>query len=264
VADRRARPRAGLSRDKVLVAAIAYVDSHGLPALSTRRLAAALGVEAMTLYHYVPTKAALLDGMVERVLAQAAGDLARELDPAQSRPWPEVVRAVATRFRAVLLAHPGVLGAMATRPVNSPGAIRILEAGLAIMTSQGVPLALAMDTLNSVMMFVIGHTLAEAGQTPGHEGTEPGPPAPDPAAYPNFAQAVRTGAGLDFSSRFQRTLDILIDGYAAAAGSPARGTSSRSLAPPAVQKAANRLSTVIAAASAAAEIAAGRYRLFVH
>ena len=139
-------------------------------------LAAALGVEAMTLYHYVPTKAALLDGMVERVLAQAAGDLARELDPAQSR-WPEVVRAVATRFRAVLLAHPGVLGAMATRPVNSPGAIRILEAGLAIMTSQGVPLALAMDTLNSVMMFVIGHTLAEAGQTPGHEGTEPGPPA---------------------------------------------------------------------------------------
>jgi TetR/AcrR family transcriptional regulator, tetracycline repressor protein len=238
VADRRARPRAGLSRDKVLDAAIAFVDEYGLPALSTRRLAAALGVEAMTLYHYVPTKAALLDGMVERVLAQAAGDLALELNPdpahsppAHSPPWPEVVRAVATRFRAVLLAHPGVLGAMATRPVNSPGAIRILEAGLAIMTSQGVPLALAMDTLNSVMMFVIGHTLAEAGQTPGHEGTEPGPPAPDPAAYPNFAEAVRTGAGLDFTSRFRRTLDILIDGYAAVATatprspvSPARGT----------------------------------------
>jgi TetR/AcrR family tetracycline transcriptional repressor len=220
VTDRRARPRAGLSRDKVLDAAIAYVDEYGLPALSTRRLAAALGVEAMTLYHYVPTKAALLDGMVERVLEQAAGDLVLELNPdqAQSQPWPEVVRAVATRFRAVLLAHPGVLGAMATRPVNSPGAIRILEAGLAIMTSQGVPLALAMDTLNSVMMFVIGHTLAEAGQTPGHEGTEPGPPAPDPAAYPNFAEAVRTGAGLDFTTRFRRTLDILIDGYAAAAG----------------------------------------------
>ena len=239
MADRRARPRAGLSRDKVLDAAIAYVDEYGLPALSIRRLAAALGVEAMTLYHYVPTKAALLDGMVERVLAQAAGDLALELNPelnpehAQSQPWPEVVRAVATRFRAVLLAHPGVLGAMATRPVNSPGAIRILEAGLAIMTSQAVPLALAMDTLNSVMMFVIGHTLAEAGQAPGTEGTEgtkghegtegtegtePGPPALDPAAYPNFAEAVRTGAGLDFTSRFRRTLDILIDGYAAAAG----------------------------------------------
>ena len=225
MADRRARPRAGLSRERVLDAAIAFVDSRGLPALSIRRLGATLGVEAMTLYHYVPTKAALLDGMVERVLEQAAGDLALELDPDpdsardpdQSQPWPEAVRTVATRFRDVLLAHPGVLGAVATRPVNSPGAVRILEAGLAVMTSQGVPLALAMDTLNSVMMFVVGHTLAEAGQTPGHEGTEPGPPAPDPAEYPNFAEAVRTGAGLDFAVRFHRTLDILIDGYAAAA-----------------------------------------------
>ncbi len=144
--------------------------------------------------------------MVERVLEQAAGDLALELNP-DPAPNPNQSQA-----------HPGVLGAMATRPVNSAGAVRILETGLAVMTSQDVPLTLAMDTLNAVMMFVIGHTLAEAGQTPGHEGTEPGPPAPDPAAYPNFAAAVRTGAGLDFTARFRRTLDILIDGYAAAAG----------------------------------------------
>ena len=213
MADRRARPRAGLTREKILDAAIAYVDSHGLAALSTRKLGAALGVEGMTLYHYVPTKAALLDGMVERILEQAAGDLAAVRD----QLWPDAVREVATRLRAALLAHPGVLGVVATRPVNSPAALAILETGLAVMTSQGVPLALAMDTLNSVMMFVIGHTLAEAGQTPGHEGTEPGPPALDPAAYPNFAAAVRTGAGLDFATRFGRTVDILIDGYAAAA-----------------------------------------------
>ena len=243
--DRRARPRAGLTREKVLDAAIAYVDEHGLAALSTRKLGAALGVEGMTLYHYLPTKAALLDGMVERVLDQAAGDLSADLaaglsadlavdlaaglTPAGRLPWPATVRAVATRFRDVLLAHPGLLGVVATRPVNSPGAFRILEAGLAVMTGQGVPLARAMDTLNSVMTFVVGHTLAEAGQTPGHEDTQDTqktgdtqntgdtePPAPDPAEYPNFAAAVRTGAGLDFTSRFQRTLDILIDGWAAA------------------------------------------------
>ena len=82
-----------------------------------------------------------------------------------------------------------------------------------------------MDTLNSVMTFVVGHTLAEAGQIPGHEDTQDTqdargahdaePPAPDPAGYPNFAEALRTGAGLDFARRFQRTLDILIDGWAA-------------------------------------------------
>jgi TetR/AcrR family tetracycline transcriptional repressor len=211
VPDRRARPRAGLTREKVLDAAIAFVDERGLAALSTRKLGAALGVEGMTLYHYVPTKAALLDGMVERVLEQAAG----ELVPAAGQPWPDAVRAVATRFRDVLLAHPGLLGVVATRPVNSPEAFRILESGLAIMTGQGVPLAQAMDTINSVMTFVVGHTLAEAGQTPGHEDTHD--PAdtetPDPAAYPNLAEAVRTGAGLDFTRRFHRTLDILIEGY---------------------------------------------------
>jgi hypothetical protein len=200
----------------VLDAAIAFVDERGLTALSTRKLGAALGVEGMTLYHYVPTKAALLDGMVERVLEQAAG----ELVPAPDQPWPDAVRAVATRFRDVLLAHPGLLGVVATRPVNSTAAFRILEDGLAIMTSQGVPLARAMDALNSVMTFVVGHTLAEAGQTPGHEDTQnsPGrhdsePSALDPAEYPNFAEAVRTGAGLDFTGRFHRTLGILIEGY---------------------------------------------------
>ena len=212
-------------REEILDAALELADERGLAAVSMRAVADRVGVTPMALYPHVGSKAALLDGMVERVLEQAAGDLALELDPDpdsardpdQSQPWPEAVRTVATRFRDVLLAHPGVLGAVATRPVNSPGAVRILEAGLAVMTSQGVPLALAMDTLNSVMMFVVGHTLAEAGQTPGHEGTEPGPPAPDPAEYPNFAEAVRTGAGLDFAVRFHRTLDILIDGYAAAA-----------------------------------------------
>ncbi|HEX4254433.1 MAG TPA: TetR/AcrR family transcriptional regulator C-terminal domain-containing protein [Streptosporangiaceae bacterium] len=81
----------------------------------------------------------------------------------------------------------------------------------------GVPLAQAMDALNSVMTFVVGHTLAEAGQAPGHEDTQDShdsdPPAPDPAEYPNFAEAIRTGAGLDFTSRFHKTLDILIEGY---------------------------------------------------
>ncbi len=182
--DRRARPRAGLTREKVLDAAIAFVDERGLAALSTRKLGAALGVEGMTLYHYVPTKAALLDGMVERVLEQAAG----ELVPAASQPWPDAVREVAIRFRDVLLAHPGLLGVVATRPVNSPGAFRILEAGLAVMAGQGVPLAWAMDTLNSVMMFVVGHTLAEPARPPATKtpttASRPPPTRPSTRTWP--------------------------------------------------------------------------------
>jgi len=63
--------RAGLSREQVLDAALDLVDRDGVGALSMRRLGAELGVEAMTLYHYLPNKDALLDGIVERVMAQA-------------------------------------------------------------------------------------------------------------------------------------------------------------------------------------------------
>lgn len=72
MAAQRARgQRAGLTRQAVLEAALRLVDQEGLKALSMRRLGAELGVEAMTLYHHVPNKTALLDGMIEQVVAEA-------------------------------------------------------------------------------------------------------------------------------------------------------------------------------------------------
>jgi TetR/AcrR family transcriptional regulator, tetracycline repressor protein len=213
MADRRSRPRAGLTREKILDAAIAFVDERGLAALSTRKLGAELGVEGMTLYHYVPSKAALLDGMVERILEMAAADLVLD----GSRPWTEAVRGHARGLYRTLRAHPGVLGILATRPVSSPGALRMLEAALAVLCEQGVPLGRAMDVLNAVTVFVIGHTLAEVGDTPGHEGDPVEAPGPlDPVEFPYFAEVLATGAGLDFATRFELTLGILVDGFAAA------------------------------------------------
>jgi TetR/AcrR family tetracycline transcriptional repressor len=67
--------------------------------------------------------------------------------------------------------------------------------------------------------FTIGHTLAEAGRTPGHEGSEPDldqyADDLDPAQFPNLTEVFRTRAGLDFSHRFGQAVDILLDGYAA-------------------------------------------------
>ncbi|WP_433663749.1 TetR/AcrR family transcriptional regulator C-terminal domain-containing protein [Nocardia sp. CA-128927] len=211
MADRRSRPRAGLTREKILDAAIAFVGEHGLTALSTRKLGAAMGVDGMSLYHYVPSKAALLDGMVERLLEQS------ELLPAGDLPWPEAVTTMAHGLRATLLAHPATLGILATRPVNSPGAYRILESGLAVMCDQGVPLDRAMDIVNAVMTFVIGHTLAEPGTTPGHEQADTAQAEADADAYPLLAESLATGAGLDFASRFALTVDILVRGFADAA-----------------------------------------------
>ncbi|MGW5050005.1 TetR/AcrR family transcriptional regulator C-terminal domain-containing protein [Actinokineospora sp. NPDC004072] len=68
--------RVPLSRDRVLHAALAIADAEGIPALTMRRLAADLGVEAMSLYHHVANKEALLDGLVEVIMAEIADALA--------------------------------------------------------------------------------------------------------------------------------------------------------------------------------------------
>ncbi|WP_031072813.1 TetR/AcrR family transcriptional regulator C-terminal domain-containing protein [Streptomyces sp. NRRL WC-3742] len=211
---RSSRPRTGLTREKVIDAALAHVDEFGLAALSNRKLGAALGVEGMTLYHYVPSKAALLDGMVERLLELSAGDLF--VDP--TGPWTDTVRDFAVALRRMLLDHPAMLTVLATRPAATPAALALLERGLTVLDQDGVPLADALDILNSVVQWTLGNTLAEAGETPDHEGTEPDPAqfaSLDADTYPHLSRAFTTGAGLDAEQRFHRTLRILLAGYAA-------------------------------------------------
>ncbi|WP_433381688.1 TetR/AcrR family transcriptional regulator C-terminal domain-containing protein [Actinoplanes sp. CA-142083] len=204
-------PKAGLTRERVLDAALEYVDAYGLPALSMRKLGAHLGVEGMALYRHVPNKAALLDGLVDRVMETAFAGL----EPSEGS-WVPWMRQFAHSLRAALLAHPGVLPLAATRPVNSPDALRMSERWLAEMRAAGLSLGRAMDVVNVLATFTIGHTLAEAGQTPGHEGTEPtlDDHALDPAEFPNLTEVVATRAGLDFDSRFTEAVEILLAGYA--------------------------------------------------
>ena len=64
------RRRTALSRERIAAAAVALIDGEGLDALSMRRLGAALGVEAMSLYRHFPSKAALLEAVVARLLAE--------------------------------------------------------------------------------------------------------------------------------------------------------------------------------------------------
>lgn len=245
--ERRSGAKAGLTRERVLDAALDFVDTHGLPALSMRKLGAGLGVEAMSLYRHVPNKDALLDGLVDRVMelaftgldlpppssasssssafsassassASSAGGAAGEAGGAAGG-WVPWLRRFAHSLRGALLAHPGVLPLAATRPVNSPEALRMSESWLAAMRAAGLPLGRAMDLVNVLATFTIGHTLAEVGRTPGHEGSEPDLDQRagdlDPAEFPNLLEVITTRAGLDFDHRFGEAVDILLAGYAA-------------------------------------------------
>src|SRR5664279_6137387 len=91
--------RKPLNRDTILDKAVELLDREGMEALSMRKLGTALGVEAMSLYNHIPSKAALLDGIHERILLS--------LDPPpNARNWQTFARHQAHALHRALLAHP--------------------------------------------------------------------------------------------------------------------------------------------------------------
>jgi AcrR family transcriptional regulator len=87
-----------LNRERVLKAAIRLADKEGIEALSMRRLAKALGVEAMSLYNHVANKADLADGMLDLVLGSI------ELPP-ESKRWDDAIRMYARAVHDALIRH---------------------------------------------------------------------------------------------------------------------------------------------------------------
>jgi AcrR family transcriptional regulator len=112
--------RTPLSRDRVLQAAVDLADRDGIDALTMRNLAADLGVEAMSLYHHVANKEAILDGVVEVVVAEINDATAQVPDPPGPDQWKDVLRARILVARQVLLAHPWAPGVIESRTAAPP------------------------------------------------------------------------------------------------------------------------------------------------
>ncbi|NYI05390.1 TetR/AcrR family transcriptional regulator C-terminal domain-containing protein [Allostreptomyces psammosilenae] len=201
-ANRTRGQRAGLTRQAVLEAAVRLADQEGLKALSMRRLGAELGVEAMTLYHHVPNKAALLDGMIEQVVAEAVPP---EFGTA---PWREVLRAYAHALRDALAAHPHAVPLLLSRPAMTPRNLRTLEGVVGMLYEAGFPLPRTLDVLYSLTSFVVGHAAARAGNV------DDGLASSDPDAYPLLVRAAREAGDEPADTRFHFALDALLAGFA--------------------------------------------------
>ena len=120
-----ARPRNPLlSRERIVAAAVALVDAEGLAALSTRRLAAELGVSGPSLYNHFATKDELLDAVIDHVLGEV--DLSMWAEP--SREWQPPLLAWARSYRGALVAHPQLVPVLAQGPGRRANALRLADA----------------------------------------------------------------------------------------------------------------------------------------
>jgi AcrR family transcriptional regulator len=145
--------RRTLSRDRVLAAAVAVADEQGLEAVTMRLVAAELDVEAMSLYHHVAGKDGLLDGLVERVMAEVDTATAA-LEPAPD--WRETVRARCLASRRVMLRHPWAPTLISSRTTVPPAVFAHFEALLAVMVDAGFSYRLGHRALHSLGSMVLG------------------------------------------------------------------------------------------------------------
>ena len=154
-----------LGRDRIVTAAITFIEENGLPGLSMRRLGAVLGVEAMSLYRYVPGRENLLDAVVEQIMAEMHDD-PHVLDRPRDG-WQDFLQRLAHGVRRVALAHPRCFPLVASRPVEAPWlrpplrSLTWVEAFLDGLLSEGFSDDAAVAAYRAFTSFLLGHLLLE-------------------------------------------------------------------------------------------------------
>ncbi|MCJ1679680.1 TetR/AcrR family transcriptional regulator [Streptomyces sp. APSN-46.1] len=202
-----ARPRKPLlSRDRIVEAAGALVDAEGLEAVSTRRLAAALGVSGPSLYNHFRTKDEILDAVADSVSARV--DLSMFDD---GRDWREALHAWAHSYRDALSDHQNIVPVLARGPGRRPAGLRLADAVFGAMTAAGWPPAHATRIGALMRYFILGSAVASfAGGFVDDET------AYDPADYPHLGQAhllAERRREVD-EGAFETGLTALLDGLA--------------------------------------------------
>jgi len=147
-----------LSRERIVRAAIALADEHGLGSVSLRKVGASLDAGPMRLYGYLSTKEELLALMLDAVYGEMAAPGPLEGD------WKEALRTIAQRTRRSAHAHRWVIDLLGGRPPLGPHGLAYMEAALGALS--GTPgfehIDVAMQVIWTVNAYVIGAIRSEA------------------------------------------------------------------------------------------------------
>ncbi|MFI5527146.1 TetR/AcrR family transcriptional regulator [Kitasatospora sp. NPDC051853] len=219
--ERAASKRRPLSRDRIVEAALAIVETEGLDALSMRRVAQELETGAASLYAHVSNKDELLEQLLDRVYGEIAVE---RPDPER---WQEQLKDHLRRARTVLTAHGDLArAAMAATVPVSPHALDNAEAVLGLLKAGGLDDRTASYGVDVLSMYVTATAVEEstrgdldAGQVQEYSDRVRSYFASIPAGrYPlvtALAGELTRNVG---DERFEFGLDILVAGLARRAG----------------------------------------------
>ena len=195
-----------LDRDAIFVAALALVDARGLDGLNMRALALDLGVGTMSLYHYVPNKDALLDGIVEAVLREI------EIPEAGSGPWDVRLLRMSRSFRLAALRHPNCVPLLVTRTFTSAMALRPCEEAFALLAEAGLDGEQALIAFRTIVAYVLGFVTMESAGFFGGVGRDRPPEELLSLGLPRLAAMAPHLAERDIDADFDRGLRAIEQG----------------------------------------------------
>jgi len=208
------RRSSGLSRERIVAAAVELADAEGLAALSMARLAERLGCGTMSIYRHVANK----DELVTFMLSTAPGP---PPGPTEDTDWSDALTGWAIGLWDVYHRHPWVLQAAAAGPPVDPGQLAWLNAGLAALAGTGLTERDKLAAVMAVLHYVRGAAALaiEAGQVDGPDYAGLLRRVPDAERFPALAAAVDAGAfddeDGDHRAEFRSGLGQLLDGIAA-------------------------------------------------
>lgn len=217
----RRPPREPVTRQRALVAAIALADAEGIEALTMRKLAQTLNVEAMSLYHHVANKNDILDGMVDAVFAEI------ELPGGDSKWRPAMLRR-ANSLRATLLRHPWAISIMESRSAPGPATFRHHDAVIGCCRRAGFSVEMSAHAFSLLDSYIYGFVLQEVNLPFNDtddlaEVLDTMVPADFAEAYPYFAELTSEYVlkkGYSYADEFEFGLGLILDGLERAARKP--------------------------------------------
>ncbi len=212
--------RVPLDRNRILGAAIAFIDAEGLPGLTMRRLGSSLGVEAMSLYRYIPGREELLDGVVDTVVNEMYAD--EQILDSPLHGWQDFLQRLAHGVRRIALAHPKAFPLVASRPPEAPWLrpplrnLKWVESFLEGLTSQGFSDEAAVAAYRAFTSFLLGHLLLEVSALGADVGPldvldDDGAESTDLLAYPHVQRLSEALAEDHSATEFEESLENLLD-----------------------------------------------------
>ncbi len=209
----QAHPRVPLSRQRALSAAVALADADGIGSLTMRKLAHALGVEAMSLYHHVANKDDILDGMVDVVFSEI--DL-----PTDGSDWKTAMRRRATSVRQALTRHPWAISIMESRTSPGPATLRHHDAVIGCCRKAGFSIEMAAHAFSLIDSYIYGFVLQEVNlpfddADDLHEVVEAIMPQLSTDDYPHLVELTTEHVlqpGYSYGNEFEYGLRLILDG----------------------------------------------------